>query len=160
MDIFETHQNCLRELFHLRDIKRLGLTWHDLSHVSKLIARERKARRTGGEYHSIVLYLEKFCPTLSTATLTVPTLVGASTLIYGKKLSTRFVTYTLYLLYFVLDWILTSRVSTLFELVNTLHTGTVTRRLVTVPSCRVLTRSNSVLTLRREYSISIKIQEV
>ena len=47
--------------------------------------------------------------------------------------------------------------STLFELVNTLHTGTVTRRLVTVPSCRVLTRSNSVLTLRREYSISNKI---
>ena len=86
MDLFETHQNCLRELFHLRDIKRLGLTYHDLSHVSKLIARERKARRTGGEYHSTVLYLEKFCPTLITATLTVLTLVGASTLM-GKNLA-------------------------------------------------------------------------
>ena len=38
--------------------------------------------------------------------------------------------------------------------------GTVTRRFVIVPACRVLTRSNSVLTLRREYLISNKIQEV
>ena len=79
--------------------------FHDLiclkarSYVSKLVARERKARnihrrcehsqarvRTGGEYYSIVLYLDKFCPTLSTTTLTVLTLVGVSILI-GKFLA-------------------------------------------------------------------------
>ena len=64
-----------------------------------------------------------------------------------ENLSTRFVTSILYLLYSVLDWVLTSRVGTQGELVKTLHTGTVTRRLVTVPACRVFTRSPWVPTL-------------
>ena len=42
--------------------------------------------RIGGEHYSIVPYLDKFCPTLSTTTLTVLTLVGASTLM-GKNLA-------------------------------------------------------------------------